>query len=213
MVQSEAVGTEAALKRTPLYDLHVQAGARMVPFGGWSMPVQYRSGVLTEHHAVRQRAGLFDIGHMGQIAFEGPDALEFLQWVTTHDVSRLSVGAAQYSLLCNYDGGVLDDIIVYRLAEKRYLMVVNAANADADQAWLEGQLTRPGRGVNPDRVLAQRLSPPRTLLALQGPRATAVLRRLTTEPVGDLANYHALEGTVDGVPALIARTGYTGERG
>ena len=213
MVQSEAAGTEAALKRTPLYDLHVQAGARMVPFGGWSMPVQYPTGVLTEHHAVRQRAGLFDIGHMGQIAFEGPDALEFLQWVTTHDVSRLSVGAAQYSLLCNYDGGVLDDIIVYRLAESRYLMVVNAANADADQAWLEGQLTRPGRGVNPDRVLAQRLSPPRTLLALQGPRATAVLRRLTAEPVGDLTNYHALEGTVDGVPALIARTGYTGERG
>ena len=213
MVQSEAAATEAELKRTPLYDLHVRAGGRMVPFGGWAMPVQYPTGVLTEHHAVRQRAGLFDIGHMGQIAFEGPDALEFLQWVTTHDVSRLTVGAAQYSLLCNYDGGVLDDVIVYRLAATRYLMVVNAANADADQAWLEGQLTRPGRGVNPDRVLAQRLSPPRTLLALQGPRATAVLRRLTADPVGALANYHALEGTVDGVPALIARTGYTGERG
>src|SRR5262245_52795690 len=216
MAQSEAAGApgaEAGLKRTPLYDLHVRAGARMVPFGGWSMPVQYPTGVLAEHHAVRQHAGLFDIGHMGQIAFEGPDALEFLQWVTTHDVSRLAVGAAQYSLLCNYDGGVLDDIIVYRLAETRYLMVVNAANADADQAWLEGQLTRPGRGVNPDRVRAQRLSPPRTLLALQGPRATAVLRRLTADPVGALPNYHALEGTVDGVPALIARTGYTGERG
>ena len=138
--------TAAALKRTPLYDLHVQAGARMVPFGGWAMPVQYPTGVLAEHHAVRQRAGLFDIGHMGQIAFEGPDALEFLQWVTTHDVSRLAVGAAQYSLLCNYDGGVLDDIIVYRLAETRYLMVVNAANADADLGLAGGAADPAGSG-------------------------------------------------------------------
>jgi glycine cleavage system T protein (aminomethyltransferase) len=213
MGQTEPAESAAALKRTPLYDLHLQAGARMVPFGGWEMPVQYPTGVLAEHHAVRQRAGLFDIGHMGQIAFEGPDALEFLQWVTTHDASRLAVGAAQYSLLCNYAGGILDDIIVYRLAETRYLMVVNAAGTDADLAWLEGQLARPGRGVNPDRVLAQRLSPQRTLLALQGPRATAVLRRLTPDPVADLANYHALEGTVDGVPAMLARTGYTGARG
>ena len=185
----------------------------MVPFGGWEMPVQYPTGVLTEHHAVRQRAGLFDIGHMGQVRFEGPQALQFLQWVTTHDVSRLEPGAAQYSLLCDEQGGVLDDVIVYRLAETRYLMVVNAANTDADLAWLEGQLARPGRGVDPDGVAMERLSPARTLLALQGPRATAVLRRLTTEPVGDLPNYHALEGKVDGVPALIARTGYTGERG
>ena len=141
--------------------------------------------------------------------------------MTTHDVSRLEPGAAQYSLLCDEQGGVLDDVIVYRLAETRYLMVVNAANTDADLAWLEGQLARPGsgagssgaRGVDPDGVAMERLSPARTLLALQGPRATAVLRRLTTEPVGDLPNYHALEGKVDGVPALIARTGYTGERG
>ncbi len=185
----------------------------MVPFGGWEMPVQYPTGVLTEHHAVRQRAGLFDIGHMGQVRFEGPQALQFLQWVTTHDVSRLEPGAAQYSLLCDEQGGVLDDVIVYRLAETRYLMVVNAANTDADLAWLEARLARPGRGVDPDGVAMERLSPARTLLALQGPRATAVLRRLTTEPVGDLPNYHALEGKVDGVPALIARTGYTGERG
>jgi aminomethyltransferase len=211
--ETEVADPAAALKRTPLHDVHVQAGGRMVPFGGWSMPVQYTSGVLAEHHAVRKRAGLFDIGHMGQFAFEGPDALEFLQWATTHDVSRLAIGAAQYSLLCNYDGGILDDIIVYRLAETRYLMVVNAANTDADYAWLEGQLTRPGRGVNSDRVLLQRRSPHDTLLALQGPRATRVLRRLTSAPVEEMGNYHAVEGTVDGVPAVIARTGYTGERG
>lgn len=213
MVQSEAAPQTAPLKRTPLHGVHVAAGARMVPFGGWEMPVQYPTGVLAEHHAVRQRAGLFDIGHMGQLSFEGPDALEFLQWVTTHDASRLAVGAAQYSLLCNYDGGVLDDIIVYRLGAERYLMVVNAANTDADQAWLEGQLARPGRGVDPDRVQMERLSPQRTLLALQGPRATAVLQRLTADPVADLANYHILDGKVAGIPTLIARTGYTGERG
>ncbi|HEX2327059.1 MAG TPA: hypothetical protein VHQ00_16810, partial [Chloroflexota bacterium] len=184
-------GATPPLQRTPLFEVHVQAGGRMVPFGGWEMPVQYPTGVLTEHHAVRQRAGLFDIGHMGQVRFEGPQALQFLQWVTTHDVSRLEPGAAQYSLLCDEQGGVLDDVIVYRLAETRYLMVVNAANTDADLAWLERQLGRPGRGgvgggessrlagrgVDPDGVAMERLSPARTLLALQGPRATAVLRR------------------------------------
>jgi aminomethyltransferase len=201
-----------ALKRTPLYEVHVRLGARMVPFGGWEMPVQYPSGVLAEHHAVRERAGLFDIGHMGQLQVEGPDAREFLQWVTTHDVSRLEVGAAQYSLLCNEQGGVLDDVIVYRLAETRYLVVVNAANAEADCAWIEAQLARPGRGVRPDRVGLRRLSH-HTLLALQGPRATRVLRQLMGRDPGELKNYHAMEATVDGVPAMVARTGYTGERG
>jgi aminomethyltransferase len=184
----------------------------MVPFGGWEMPVQYPTGVLAEHHAVRERAGLFDIGHMGQILFEGPDALEFLQWVTTHDVSRLEVGAAQYSLLCNEQGGVLDDVVVYRPAVTRYLMIVNAANAESDCAWIEGQLARPGRGVRPDRVLLSRLTE-QTLLALQGPRATRVLRKLMVRDPGELKNYHAMESTVDGVPALVSRTGYTGERG
>jgi len=201
------------LKRTPLYETHVALGARMVPFGGWEMPVQYPSGVLAEHHAVRERAGLFDIGHMGQLLFEGPCALEFLQWVTTNDVARLDVGAAQYSLLCDESGGILDDIIVYRLAETRYLMIVNAANADGDCAWIEGQLAQPGRGVDRERVLLQRVSPPRTLLAVQGPRATRILAGLTTLDVGSLGYYHAAEGTVASVQAIVARTGYTGERG
>jgi aminomethyltransferase len=202
-----------ALKRTPLYHRHVELGARLVPFGGWEMPVQYPTGVLAEHHAVRERAGLFDIGHMGQLVFEGPDALEFLQWVTTHDVARLEVGAAQYSLLCNEQGGVLDDIIVYRLAQTRYLMVVNAANADADCAWIEQRLARPGRGVNPDRVVLNRISPRQTLLALQGPAATRALRKVMPADPGTLANYHAMETTIGAVPAIVARTGYTGERG
>lgn len=202
-----------ALKRTPLYQAHVQLGARLVPFSGWDMPVQYAPGVLAEHHAVRERAGLFDIGHMGQFGFHGPDALEFLQWVTTHDVSRLEIGAAQYSLLCNDAGGVLDDIVVYRLDELRYLMVVNAGNTDTDYAWISGQLAHPGRGVKPQRVSLSRCSPPQTLLAIQGPRATRVLNKLTTIDVGQLANYHAVAAPVDRTPAMIARTGYTGERG
>jgi aminomethyltransferase len=200
------------LKRTPLYDVHVALGARMVPFGGWEMPVQYPTGVLAEHQAVRDRAGLFDIGHMGQFRVEGPDAREFLQWVTTHDVARLEVGAAQYSLLCNEDGGVLDDVIVYRLADTRYLTVVNAANADSDFAWLEQQRAQPGRDVDRDKVLLRRLDE-RTLLALQGPRATRVLRLLMPVDPGALPNYHATESEVAGVPAMVARTGYTGERG
>ncbi|HEU5318938.1 MAG TPA: glycine cleavage system aminomethyltransferase GcvT [Chloroflexota bacterium] len=200
------------LKRTPLHATHVALDARMVPFGGWDMPVQYPTGVLAEHHAVRDRAGLFDIGHMGQLEVEGPDALEFLQWVTTHDVSRLDVGAAQYSLLCDEQGGVIDDIIVYRLAETRYLVIVNASNTEGDWAWIEGQLGRRGRGVNPDRVMLRRLSE-RTLLALQGPAATGVLAGLTPADPGALANYHAVETSVAAVPAMIARTGYTGERG
>jgi aminomethyltransferase len=185
----------------------------MVPFGGWDMPVQYPSGVLAEHHAVRERAGLFDIGHMGQVEVEGPDALEFLQWVTTHDVSRLEVGAAQYSLLCDDYGCVIDDVIVYRRAETRYLVIVNAANSDGDWSWIQGQLGDPGRSVNADKVMLRRLSPGHTLLALQGPRSTGVLRRLAADDPSPLANYHAIETSVASVPALVARTGYTGERG
>lgn len=213
MTQTAPPPAPPALKRTPLYQVHLHLGARMVPFGGWEMPVQYPTGVLAEHHAVRERAGLFDIGHMGQLRFEGPDAREFLQWITTNDVARLEVGAAQYSLLCNEAGGILDDVIVYRLAETRYMMVVNAANTDSDQAWIEQQLQRPGRGVQPERVAFERLSPPRTLLALQGPRSLEVLQRLTPIPLGSLRYYHALESTVAAVPTAIARTGYTGERG
>jgi aminomethyltransferase len=203
----------APLKRTPLHQIHIDLGARMVPFGGWDMPVQYPTGVLAEHQAVRERAGLFDIGHMGQFRLEGPDALEFLQWLTTHDVARLEIGAAQYSLLCDERGGILDDVIVYRLAETRYLMVVNASRTDEDYAWIERHLARPGRGVDADKVLLQRLSPQQTLLALQGPRATRVLRALMPDDPGTLSYYHAVETTVANVPAIVASTGYTGERG
>ena len=122
---------DAPLKRTPLFDAHVKAGARMVPFGGWEMPVQY-TGIVEEHRAVRAAVGLFDVSHMGEFEVSGPNALRVLQRLTTNDVAALEIGQVQYSLLCRADGGIVDDLTLYRLAENRYLMVVNARNIDKD---------------------------------------------------------------------------------
>ena len=202
----------AALKRTALYATHVAAGARVVPFAGYAMPVQYPTGVLAEHQAVRQRVGLFDVGHMGQFRFTGPGALDLLQWVTTHDVSQLAVGAAQYSLLCLPSGGVVDDIIVYRLEQDGYFMVVNAANADRDWDWIAEQAQAAERPAARGPVERRRLTE-RTLLALQGPRARSVAQAVCAPDPATLRNYRVMRGTVAGVEAIISRTGYTGEYG
>lgn len=204
---------EAALKHTPLHDAHVSAGSRIVPFAGFAMPVQYPTGVLAEHHLVRSKAGLFDIGHMGQFRFSGSGAIDLLQWVTTHDVSRLDVGTAQYSLLCRPSGGVLDDIIVYRLEDAEYLMVVNAANVDRDWNWIEEQVHSPGRPPSNGPLESQRLNADRTLIALQGPRSLSVARAVCDPDPAKLRNYHVVRGSVAGFEAVIARTGYTGEYG
>ena len=129
---------DASLKRTPLYDLHVKAGARMVPFGGWEMPVQYTS-ILEEHRAVRGAVGLFDVSHMGEFEVEGPEAVAVLQRLTTNDAAALAVGQVQYSLLCYPDGGIVDDLTLYRLGPERFMMTVNASNIDKDWAWVTGQ--------------------------------------------------------------------------
>lgn len=192
------------LKRTPLYDTHLKLGARIVEFGGWEMPVQYTS-ILEEHRAVRQRAGLFDICHMGEIEVRGEEALPFLRRVLTNDPALLSLGQAQYSLLCNREGGVLDDLIVYRTGEKRYLLVVNAANSDKDYRWLKDH--------RQEGMTVENLSDRTGLLALQGPRAEAILQKLTEIALPTLAYYHCAEGRVAGLEALVARTGYTGEDG
>ncbi len=205
-------GASAALKRTALYATHVAAGARVVPFAGYAMPVQYPTGVLAEHQAVRQRVGLFDVGHMGQFRFTGPGALDLLQWVTTHDVSQLAVGAAQYSLLCLPSGGVVDDIIVYRLEQDGYFMVVNAANADRDWEWIAQQAQAGERPAARGPVESRRLTE-RTLLALQGPRARSVAQAVCVPAPATLRNYQVMRGTVAGVEAIISRTGYTGEYG
>ena len=201
------------LRRTPLFDTHVSLGGRMVPFGGWEMPVQYPAGVLAEHHAVRNAVGLFDIGHMGQVDVTGTDALDYLQWVTPGDVSRLEDGQAQYSFLCAEDGGVIDDIIIYRIGDGHFLVIVNASNTDVDFGWMRSHLGGGMRGVGGDGVSLTLLRPERTLLALQGPRALETLQRCTDTDLSILGYYRVMRAHVAGVEALVARTGYTGERG
>jgi aminomethyltransferase len=195
------------LKRTPLYAAHVALGARMVEFGGWEMPVQY-SGIIEEHRAVRAAAGLFDLGHMGQVEVSGPDAAPFLNWVATNDVHALASGQAHYSLLCRLDGGVIDDILVYRRPD-RYLVVVNASNTEHDVAWLAGR-----RAERSDLDVAVcDVSAATMMLALQGPRAASILQPLTDLVLERLDSFACAEGGVLGTPTLVARTGYTGEDG
>jgi aminomethyltransferase len=191
-------------KRTPLYEAHRALGARMIEFGGWEMPVQYR-GILAEHQAVRTRAGLFDLSHMGEIEVAGPNALAVCQELLVTDVARVQLWQAQYSVLCYPDGGIVDDVIVYRLAEDRFFFCVNAANIDKDFAWMEAQ--------NQGRAEIVNRSAEYALLALQGPRAATVLQRLTLVDLSTVRRYWSAVGTVAGVAALVARTGYTGEDG
>lgn len=194
---------EKTLKRTPLSEIHERAGARMVEFGGWWMPVQF-SSILEEHRAVRQRAGLFDVSHMGEIEVRGPGAFSLLQRLLTNDLAKLEIGQAQYTLLCREDGGTLDDLLCYRLGADRYLLVVNAANAERDYNWIAEH----AQGVEViDRTLET------ALLALQGPSAESILRGLTPIELSSVKTYRAAEGYVAGKPALVARTGYSGENG
>jgi glycine cleavage system T protein (aminomethyltransferase) len=192
-----------SLKRTPLYALHAKAGARMVPFGGWEMPVQY-TGIIEEHRAVRRAVGLFDISHMGEFEVEGKDALSAVQRLTTNDAGALEVGQVQYSLLCTPDGGIVDDLTVYRLSSDRFMLTVNAANIDKDWRWV----TTHGGDAR-----WRNASDGTGLLAVQGPRAEALVQRLADRDVTRIAYYHFARGSVAGVSALISRTGYTGEDG
>jgi aminomethyltransferase len=177
----------------------------MVPFAGYAMPVQYPTGITAEHRAVREAAGLFDVSHMGEFEVRGPDALALIQRVTVNDAARMDVGQAQYSALCRDDGGIIDDLIVYRFAD-RYMLVVNASNHDKDWAWV-------ARHARPlDVELADR-SDETALLALQGPRAREILAPLTDSDLGAIGYYRFAEGEVAGVPAVLSATGYTGEDG
>ncbi|HUI25973.1 MAG TPA: glycine cleavage system aminomethyltransferase GcvT [Candidatus Kryptonia bacterium] len=190
-------------KRTPLYAAHASLGARFVEFGGWEMPVQY-SGIIDEHTAVRTRAGLFDVSHMGEVEVSGNAAFETCQRLTVNDVARLSDGHAQYSLLCLPSGGVVDDVMVHRLAADRYFFCVNASNADGDFAWMHEH-----RG----HATVTNRSDDFGLLALQGPRATAILMRLTAVPLDRIAPFGFAHGEVAGKQTMVAHTGYTGEDG
>ncbi len=189
--------------RTPLYDVHVRAGARMVEFAGWEMPVQY-AGIIEEHQAVRTRAGLFDVSHMGEVVFRGPHALETLNRLFTNDLSATRDGQAQYGCLCREDGGIVDDVVVYRRGAEDLLVCVNAANRAKDFDWLS-QHAGAADVRNESDDWAQ--------LALQGPRAATILARLTQVDLGALGTYRFTNGDVSGAPCIVARTGYTGEDG
>jgi aminomethyltransferase len=186
------------LLRTPLHDRHVALGARMVPFAGWEMPVQYE-GVIQEHRAVRTDAGVFDVSHMGEIEVEGPQAHALLQSLLSNDLDRIAPGEGQYTLLTNERGGIVDDLIAYRLGEFRYLLVVNASNRDADYRWLKEREIRGSEVTDVSNEYA--------LLAVQGPNAIA---KLGLEP-GKAFTF--AEETIDGVETMVNRTGYTGEDG
>jgi aminomethyltransferase len=176
----------------------------MIPFGGWDMPVQY-AGIVEEHRAVRSAVGCFDVSHMGEFEFRGPDARAALQRLTTNDVGALEVGQVQYSLLCYEDGGIVDDLTLYRLADDHYMMTVNAANIDKDWAWIAGRLD--------GRVEARNVSAETGLVAVQGPRAEALVGRLADLDVSRIGYYRFARGRVAGVTGIVSRTGYTGEDG
>jgi aminomethyltransferase len=186
------------LQRTPIHDRHVALGARMVPFAGWEMPVQY-AGVIPEHRAVRNDCGVFDVSHMGELEVEGPRAAELLQGVLSNDLDRVEVGGAQYTLLTNERGGIVDDLIVYRLEDFRFLLIVNAANVQTDYEWLKERELR-GSDVRD-------ISDECVLLAVQGPRS---IERLGLD---DAPAFTWAQSEIDGVECMVNRTGYTGERG
>lgn len=195
---------ETADKRTPLYDCHLEAGAKMVPFSGWTMPVQY-SGLMEEHRAVRTAAGLFDVSHMGEVRVTGPGALDYLQGITPNNVAKLAPGRAHYSALLTPEATYIDDLLIYQMAENDYLVVINAGNIDKDFEHMAAQ-------PHPDCTVENH-SDRWAQLALQGPKAPAILARHTDTDLEAIRYYRFVEGQVDGIDCIISRTGYTGEDG
>jgi len=193
------------LKRTPLFSAYARYGAKTIDFGGWELPVQF-SSIGQEHEAVRTKAGLFDVSHMGEVEVKGSGSLYYLQRLTTNDVSKLVNGQAQYSVMCYPDGGTVDDLLVYKHADDHYLLVINAGNIDKDFAWMQEHLT--------DNVTIENISPQTAQLAIQGPLAESILQKLTDTDLSTIAFFHFKQDVlIDGVPCLVSRTGYTGEDG
>jgi aminomethyltransferase len=201
--KKEAIMTE---KKTPLYDVHLASGAKVIEFGGWLMPVQY-SGILEEHRAVRTAAGLFDVSHMGEVAVSGPEADAFINCLVTNDISPLHINQAMYSPMCYPDGTVVDDLLIYRLGEQEYLLVINAGNIEKDLAWIQQQ-------ADGFQLELKNLSAVMAQLALQGPKAAHILQTLVSSDLQTLKYYWFWQGmNIHGISCLISRTGYTGEDG
>ncbi|WP_342525450.1 glycine cleavage system aminomethyltransferase GcvT [Chryseomicrobium sp. FSL W7-1435] len=192
------------MQRTPLYDLYAEYGAKTIDFGGWDLPVQF-SSIKEEHEAVRTKAGLFDVSHMGEVWVSGADSEAFIQNLITNDVTKLTVGKALYAAMCYEDGGTVDDLLVYKFAEDKFLLVVNASNIEKDVDWMKQHLS--------GDVTVDDQSNDWGLLALQGPVAQHVLQQLTETDLSELKFFHFTEGQVDGKEVIISRTGYTGEDG
>ena len=194
-----------SLKTVPLNDTHRQLGAKMVPFAGYDMPVRYSSD-LDEHHTVRRAVGMFDVSHMGEFRLRGPQALDLIQRVTSNDASKLADGKAQYSCLPNHDGGIVDDLLVYKLADNDYLLVVNASNIEKDWNWIQQH--------NKQCVEMEDISDRTSLFAVQGPKAIAALQQLTDVDLSSIPYYSFVQGTFAGAPdVIISATGYTGAGG
>ena len=200
--------TTATSKKTPLHAAHVALGARMMPFGGYEMPVQY-SGIIEEHMAVRQAAGLFDVSHMGEFILEGESAFETVQRLVTNDAGKLYNGRAMYTAMCIQNGGIVDDLLVYRLHENRYLLVVNASNIEKDFGWVQRH-TLPGCKLT-------NISEDIALLAIQGPEAMSCVQPLTTVALEEIKFYHFVQPDAKAFSgfenAILSHTGYTGEAG
>ncbi|HJY07676.1 MAG TPA: glycine cleavage system aminomethyltransferase GcvT, partial [Bryobacteraceae bacterium] len=196
--------SSAALERTPLHSVHCASGAKMVDFGGWDMPVQY-SSILEEHHSVRKAAGLFDVSHMGEIEIRGPQALQLVEFVSTNAAARLKTGQAHYSALLYDHGGFVDDILVHKVSDDHFFLCVNAANQAKDFAHIRAHNNFDAEVDFASERYAQ--------IAVQGPRALEILQKLTPAKLSEIKYYWFADGEVSGIPARIARTGYTGEDG
>lgn len=194
------------LKRTPFFEIHQKAGAKLIDFGGFEMPVQY-AGIIKEHQSVRESVGIFDVSHMGEIFVRGPRALDLVQFITVNDASKLFPGKVQYSAMCYDNGGIVDDLLVYMLSDEEYLLVVNASNKDKDLAWI----LEKNAHINAE---IEDVSDFMCLLAVQGPKAPSALQSLTTEKLNEIEYYTFRIGTFAGFEdIIISATGYTGEKG
>ncbi|MDK2806986.1 MAG: aminomethyltransferase, partial [Thermoanaerobacterium sp.] len=194
-----------SLKKTPLYDTHLKYGAKMIEFAGFSMPVQYES-ILKEHEAVRKNAGLFDVSHMGEIIIEGKDSEKFINYMLTNDITKISANQAMYSPMCYQNGTTVDDLLVYKFSNKKYMLVVNASNIDKDYNWID-------ENKNGYNIVVKNISNEISELALQGPKSQEILQKMTEYNLDDMKYYHFDKINLDGVDCLISRSGYTGEDG
>jgi aminomethyltransferase len=202
--------TDGTLKKTVLHETHVQAGAKMVPFGGWDMPVQYSDGIIAEVRAVRNSAGIFDVSHMGRLEFEGPGAEEFLGVILSANMPAIKLGRSKYNFICNERGGIIDDSMVYRTGDNRFLLVINAGNTDVDMVWINAGVS--ASNMKSDFTMTV-TTEETAMVAIQGPDAVGIVDGLTDGEASKIRRFRIGEANVAGITSTIARTGYTGEDG